>query len=133
MQVRIDKEFRKESKVGNVDDDSGIETRVGDVTGVAHRFGVISVECDECSHHHLQYLRDRNRHGKLAWNSHSQRPECIVAVHDRMDHVVHIAVPSASGRFVRIAIPGEDEHRGMVVVVQEDQFLFPKNHKHCVD
>ena len=44
-----------------------------------------------------------------------RKTEVRKSLHHRVDAVVHGAVPAAGGGLVGVGVPGEDEHRGVVV------------------
>ncbi|KAJ8281414.1 hypothetical protein GJAV_G00067400 [Gymnothorax javanicus] len=78
-------------------------------------------------HGHLRDLRRRHEHGELARDAEPRRPERVVRVHDRVHQVVHGHEPPSAGHHVLVGVPGVEQHRDVVVPVQEDQLLFAKD------
>lgn len=87
---------------------------------------------DDAAHEHLRDLRQRDQHGKLARHSEAGGPQGVVRVHDGVHSIVHGHEPASTSYHVLVRVPRIKQYGNVVVPVEEDELLFPKNNKYCI-
>lgn len=87
---------------------------------------------DHATHQHLGDLRQGDEHGELARDPEASGPQGIVRVHDGVHSIVHGHEPAAPGHHVLVGIPRVQQHGNVMVPVQEDELLLPKNNEYCI-
>lgn len=129
--VGLKEEMAKEHKVAEVHD--GTPKDVGNIrVALALLHPGEDQVVDNTAHKHLRDLWQRDEHGKLARHSEARSPQGIVSVHDSMHNIVHGHEPATTGYHVLVGIPRVKQYSNVVVPVEEDELLFPKNNKYCI-
>lgn len=83
-------------------------------------------------HQHLCDLHERDHHGEGSRHTSAGRSSRVVAVHERMDGVVHAHEPAAAGHTVFIRVPAVQQDSDVMIPVQEDQTLLTQDDEHRV-
>lgn len=131
------------SEVGLIEED-GEEQQVAevhqrgadDVALGGEAVGVMIPEVEEPydaePYEHLCDLHERDHHGTESRHSSAGCFSRVVAVHERMDDVVHGHEPAAAGHTVFIRVPGVEQDGDVMIPVQEDQTLLTQDDEHRV-
>jgi len=82
---------------------------------------------DHAAGQHLADLAQCDEHGQAPGHLEAGRPRCVVGVHERVDQVVHGHEPAAARHHVLVGVPGVQQHRDVVVPVEEDETLLPQD------
>jgi len=122
-------ELQEESEVGQ--DDEGCEDKVAKVNWTTLTAMKVpkGQEVDSSVDNHLYNLKAGYDCSDSPRNLDPERLECVVGVHDRVDHVVHHHEPADIGGEVAEAVEDGYEHAEVVVPVKEDEFLFPEDNE----
>lgn len=108
----------------------------GDVVEVGGAVSVVHPAVHQAAHrhphNHLTDLSTGDEHGEGPRYGHAGGTSSVVAVHERVHRVVHGHEPAAASHHVFVGIPGVEQHGDVVVPVQEEQLLLPKDNERCV-
>jgi len=80
-------------------------------------------------HHHLNELEARDDHSNGFRDPVAQGPQSIVPVHKGMDGEVEDDVPAGRGNVLGVSVPGVEQDRDVVIPVEKDEALFPKDNE----
>lgn len=135
--VASDKELQKQKQVASVHDKGGrVVFRIQIRTRLS-RIGVVHVKAGQChghAHGHLADLKGGNEDGiefqrvfqKVFAPGHGH--DAVIAVHARVDGVIHHDKENAGRRFGRVRVPAvEQDCHVMVPVQKEERFLVNDN------
>lgn len=130
-QVRLVEEVTEEQQVAEVHERCPahvVQARVA----VAALHPAVHQATDHHAHCHLNDLGTGDEHRQWAGHPQASCPRRIVAVHEGVHSVVHSHEPATACHHVLVGVPRVEQHRDVVVPVQEEQLLLAQHHKSCV-
>lgn len=131
FEVGLIEEDGEEQQVAEVHDE-GVEDVVHGGEAVDVMVPVIEEPQNAQPHEHLRDLHERDQHGDGSRHASAGRSKRVVAVHERVDGVVHAHEPAAAGHTVFIRVPAVEQDSDVMIPVQEDQTLLTQDDEHRV-
>ncbi len=122
-------EVEEEHKIGEVHEERPAQVRVADIAAATLALGQVDEHVYVHAPNHLRQLQGGNENVNPLGYAELHGAECVVRVHERVDGVVDGAEPARRAGHVAECEPAVDEHRRVVVPVQEHELLFAEHHK----
>lgn len=131
--VPPEKELQKQKQVAPVHDKGGTVVFFFDPAGRVRHIIIETGQRHADTDDHLGDLKDGDPYGVEPLRAHFHRHQKIVSVHRGVDAVVHNDEENAGRRRCHVGMVAVQEHRNVVVPVQEDEGLFVYDDEKCVN
>lgn len=130
-QIGLVEETGKQYKITEIHGNRQINVGLWNVTGLwsVGLEETMGPHIDGTANYHLGQLQWCYDHGNETWWIETGRLQGIVRIHDRVHAVIHDNKPAGRWGIFGVGEPRIDEHRDVMIPVQEDQRLFTQHNE----
>lgn len=125
-QVRLVEEVGEEQQVTEVHE-GGPANVVDTGRAVSLRQPAVNQHRHHQPHGHLDNLGAGHEYGAGPRHTPARGTRSVIAIHERVHAEIHGHEPAAAGHHVLVGEPGVEQHRDVVVPVEEEQLLLPEH------